>query len=272
MIILQEGGSIKKELLIKTLALGIIVLFIGVAIVPSINTIAYQSSNKNIVKVEFIGINHNKSYSSNMTLSEVIELKKILDAQAKTLSNEPLETMKYIFTKLEISGLMEKNDTKLLVDLYQKNINFEKILKSNRLMQSSDDHSNIFCYLILHAYSGGDISFISYFGAFLILLSYLCIYNNFIFLAFGLLALGILLFVPSFIYNKISPLKFCVRIDCPDPNDLYSIGLRGLVNLFDKYIMVFGFRGIKISLPNVNESYYIGHAMAIDVLIGGETE
>jgi len=265
----------KKEWLVKTLALGIIVLFIGVAIVPSINTIAYQSSNKNIVKVEFIGINHNKSYSSNMTLSEVIELKKILDAQGKTLSNEPLETMKYIFTKLETSGLMEKNDTEFLVDLYQKNLNFEKILKSNKLMKNSNDFSNIFCYLILHTYTGSslwEIGLIAALGVFLFIFSNKFIYNNFILLAYLSLALAFLLMIPSMIYNKISPLKFWNLIESPSPNDFYSIGLKGIVNLFNKTIVIWGFRGIRILLPDINESYYIGHAMATNAFNGGEIE
>jgi len=54
---------------------------------------------------------------------------------------------------------------------------------------------------------------------------------------------------------------------------LYSIGLKGIVNLFNKEIIdILGFRGIRISLPEINEVYYIGHAMAINVLVEGEIE
>jgi len=253
--------------MIKTLALCFFILLIDVAITPSINIIAYQSSSKNIVKVDFIGINYNKSYLKNISLSEIYEIKNMLDAQGKTLSYKPLETIKLIFTKLERFDLMEKNDTEFLVDLYQKNVNLEKILKSNKFMYSSKDFANNFCYLILHGINNSDNAITSYFGILLMFIAFSCLYTNLIFLAYGMFFLAFLLLAPSVIYNKISPLKLRVLIDSPGPNELYSFGLKGFVNLDNKYLMIWGFRGIRISIPDTYESYYIGHASAINILI-----
>jgi len=259
-------------LLNKTLVIVIIILLLGVAISPCINTTAYQDSNEKLITVDFIGLDYNKSYSTNVSYSDFIEIRNMLDEKEKTLSNEPLETMKYVYEKLETFGLMEKNDSKSLFDSYKKIDDFEKILKSNKLIQNSNDFSNIFCYLILHIYTASRIyenGLLTFLGLFLMISGYIILSGNFIFLAYGLAGIGFLMLFSSYIYNGISPLRFWNWIESDSPNDLYSIGLKGSVNLFDKLIDIFGFRGIRISLPDINESYFIGHATVINVLVGG---
>ena len=249
----------------KGIIVGIILLFIGIAVSPSINVAAEKNSDDTTISVEFVGLNDKKSYSYEVSSSQVMDIKSMLDTQTKLLENattsqESFDIIKDTCVKLEAYGLIEKNDVQRFVELYRLYDNPRALGKLQKLLDNSSFIQNIFAFVIFHATGSiTELGLLSLPGVLSIYLALACKFHGNILLALFCLYLGAMLLGPSLIYNKISPLKFWVIL-LPAESESWSIGLKGFQ--YDSSSFAIGFKGLRIKLPN-DESYYIGHTLLL---------
>ena len=252
----------------KSLAIGIILLFFGVAIAPSINASQHRSSNTTTISVEFIGFNNKKSYSSVISTSQVIEIINMLDSRTKTLENatseqDSLNTIIEIFTDLESEGLIQPNDRARIIDCYHtlNDVGFSRTLP--RVIQSKQNYTNIFAFLISHSDSSVDeLPLPEIVGTIIMELG---LYFFLVYRSLPLAALCGILSAPFLMLSvllKFIPLKFWTILETDTPTEIWSIGLKGFHHSDYPFSLLIGFKGIKINIP-FTASYCIGHAFAI---------
>jgi hypothetical protein len=252
----------------KCLAIGIILLFIGVAVAPSINASPHQNIDTTTISVDFIGCNDKKSYSLEVSLSQALKIKKMLDSRTKALENatseqESLSIIIKIFADLEAEGLIEKNDRARIIDFYQKLNDVGFSGKLPRVMQNKQNYTNIFAFLISHSDSS-----VYEFSLPLIVGSAIMYLGLYFWMANGNLLLAALCgiigapFLLLSVLMQYIPLKFWAIIDSESPIEIWSIGLKGYDHAEYPFAVLIGFKGIKISIP-FTASYCIGHALAI---------
>ena len=167
------------NLLSKTLVIGIIFLFIGVAVQPSIATVEPKSIDVEYfdITTEFIGLG--KEYTTKLTKEEIQELNALFDSISDSLNKslsveETIGIFKDAILELDRFGLLGDvgidETEKLVLDCYQRTI-LTKVLERvyNRGKASVFLNENIFC-LIFGITSGLFFySYLAYLSAFLLM-------------------------------------------------------------------------------------------------------
>jgi hypothetical protein len=263
------------------LAVGIILLFIGVAIAPSINfNLVKAATDNDLVEVttQACGIQGFGNTTVKLTKQQYQNLEQYLvDFRGRlnttTTREEAVPIFKEAVVELNKYGLLPKGMSvekaqKLVTNIYQGNRNFEKMSISSKLSQVGTLVSNIFCLLLLHSnsteynteYGLLSLPFVFFFTLFFIFSFHF--YNIKLALLFLIpTILSGIIGVPSLLYNQISPLKFWVIVILPFNNQAWSIGLMGYQKINNSKSLI-GFKGLRVNLPD-KSGYYIGQAIAI---------
>jgi len=250
----------------KCLAIGIIFLFIGVAITPSINfNIVKASHDKDLVEVttQACGINGFEDTSVKLTREQYQNLERYL-VEFKTRLN--LTTTKEEAVPIFMEAVVELNKYGLLPERmsverahrlvtgwYQKSI--EKVL-NNRYHEIVPNLLNTFCllYLDVTGPSSPDIPFVIVYCPLVILLLPLV----WIFELFS----GIV----GYIYDvtQSTPLKLLNIISINAISDFYSFGLKFLVmkTHSDTSLSLVGYTGLMLRL-STDKAYFFGFALAV---------
>lgn len=115
-----------KPILDRGITLVVIALLISLTFIPSLNAKTTQSFDSVEIMIESYGFNDKELlYSLNVSSSQALEIKKILDKQTKSLEKatsyyESMNIMKDILNVLEEYSLINEEVVSNLVDYYQK--------------------------------------------------------------------------------------------------------------------------------------------------------
>jgi hypothetical protein len=273
----------------KSLAVAVILLFIGVAVAPSINfTVVKASTDNDLIEVttQACGIQGFGNTTVKLTREQYQNLEQYLvEFRARlnqtTTREEAVPIFKEAVVELNKYGLLPKgmsveNANRFLTMINQEYGKFEKLNIFSKFSQASSGVNNIFCFVVLHITTGWisewgllELSVMSLI-ALLAILSVWVSYNpgNFPGVTFLMSLLMRMISSPfagllvnlSWIYNAYSPLKFWMIL-IGYINEFWSIGLKGYRHSNSGADSVIGFKGFRIILPT--ETYYIGHALAI---------
>jgi len=273
----------------KGLVVSVILLFIGVAVAPSINFNVVKASNDNdLVEVtpQACGIKRFGNTTVKLTKEQYQNLELYLaDFRARlnqtTTREEAVPIFNDAVVELDKYGLLPKgmnveNAKRFLAMINQEYGNFEKLNIFSKFSQASSSINNIFCFVVLHITTGwisewglSEVSVMSLILLYVIL-DMLVSYNpgNFPGVAFLVSLLDRMISSPfagllvnlSWIYNAYSPLKFWMILK-GYIDEFWSIGLLGYRHSNSGADNVIGFKGLRIILPT--ETYYFGHALAI---------
>jgi hypothetical protein len=273
----------------KWLAIGIILLFVGVTIAPTINqSVVKASTDDDLVEVttQACGIQGFRDTTVKLTRAQYQNLEQYLvEFRARlnqtTTREEAVQIFKEAVVELNKYGLLPRGmsveNAKSFLSMINKEYGkFEKMNTFSKFPKTSSGINNIFCFIVLHISQGWisewgllEISWMSLIAlwAFLsIFVSYnpgnlpgvtflMSLLDRMISSPFALSLVNL-----SWIYNAYSPLKFwMILIGYID--EFWSIGLLGYRHSNSGADEVIGFKGLRISLPN--ETYYFGHAMAL---------
>jgi len=265
----------------KGLVVSVILLFISLAVAPSINFSVVKASNDNeLVEVttEACGIKGFGNTTVKLTKQQYQNLEQYLvDFRARlnqtTTKEEAVPIFKEAVVELNKYGLLPKGMSvekaqKFVTMLYQGNCNFEKLSNCAKFPKSGLTFSNIFCLLLLHCDSTEynvefgllSLPFLFFFALFFIFSFHF--YNIQLALLFLIpTIISAIIGVPSLLFNRISPLKFWVIAVIGSYNQAWSIGLMGYQKINNSTLLI-GFKGLRIILPD-KSGYDIGQAMAI---------
>jgi hypothetical protein len=260
----------------KLFAIGIIFLFIGVAVAPSINsTVAKASTDNDLVEVtsQACGIQGFGNTTVKLTKEQYQDLEKYLvDFRAKvnqtTTREEAIPIYKDAVVELNKYGLLPKG---MSIEQAQKFISgpqltskqiehIEGVPKNTRIGRSMVVH-NLFCFVNAHAISYNiNLNPTGFFGFLLLVIG--------IFLEFT--GNGSVLTVANFLipigyflilYSQLKPF-IPMSIIMEMYGNYSSIGLLGLVQGSNSSITLLGFTGFEI-ISGTAEKYYLGWAIAI---------
>jgi len=259
----------------KWLAVGIILLFVGVTIVPTINfNTVKASTDDDLVEVttQACGIQGYGNTTVKLTREQYQNLEQYLvEFRARlnqtTTREEAIPIFKDAVVELDKYGLLPKgmsveNESRFLRLVNQRFNNLEKLNISSEVSEASYGFYNVFCYVIVRTtpediMEWGPLHFLLaspiYLGIFIAL-----VFPEMTFLISvleGLVNISVnLLKILTF-----SPLKFWVRL-FGNYNECWSIGLKGYKHS-NTFVGAIGFKGLRIIFPT--DTYYIGHALAI---------
>ncbi|HVQ00425.1 MAG TPA: hypothetical protein VMT57_02810 [Candidatus Thermoplasmatota archaeon] len=259
----------------KCLAVGIILLFIGVAVTPSINSnVVKTSDDSNLVEVtsQACGIQGFGNTTAKLTKQQYQNLEQYL-VDFKTRLNqtwtreEAIPIFKDAVVELNKYGLLPQGISvetaqKLIIGgLYPtKILNLLKkiLLFQNKKIDTPDDVLNLFCLVYTHAIHVYEINFIT-----LIASAFGAMYDKYNLKVFYLLNELV------FEYSQIKPLKFMNEIGSISPAYYYyTIGLKGVQNGSDAFFRAYGFSGIKIFLDyGTLEAVYFGYALEAKLVL-----
>jgi hypothetical protein len=252
----------------KCLAVGIILLFIGVTLVPSINfNVVKASYDNDLVEVttQACGIKGYGDTTVKLTGQQYQELERYLvDFKARlnqtTTKEEAVPIFMEAVVELNNYGLLPKGMSveraqRLVTGWYQKPI--ERLL-NNRHQEIFPNLDNAFCLLYLDATKPlyPDYPFIIVYCPLVIILLPLAWIS------------GIFSVIVGYIYditqNIPIPLKLLNIINIHGVTDFYSFGLKSLVVKTHSYAgpSLIGYTGLMLR-PSDDKAYFFGFALAV---------
>jgi hypothetical protein len=244
----------------KYLAVGIILLFIGVAVAPGITVSAANERTKQFI-VHLCGLNNN--YTVALTEQQAAEVNVICEKyqshMEKTSSMEEAEgILNRAFIELAHYGLLEGTNLQQAQHLLQDN----RVIPRNLVHACSFPRlfSNICCFLTAtfpYAVEGdtGVMPAVIPLGLPLVFfIALMAATENLPFLnliSTGLVALCF--FQPLKVMNLVLVLGHGV---------IHSVGLKGIVDAEDTLVLL-GYTGLIIILPQLDEVHLVGYALAM---------
>jgi hypothetical protein len=259
----------------KWLVIGIILLFLGVTIAPTINfQVVKASTNDDLVEVttQACGIQGYGDTTVKLTREQYQNLEQYLvefrsRLNQTTTREEAIPIFKEAVVELDKYGLLPKgmrveNELHFFTLENQAYNNLEKLNFFPRLSVASYGFYNVFCYVIVRTMPEDIVEW----GPLHYLLAvpiYLWVVIILVFPEMTLL-LSVLDGLTNISTKLIgiltsSPLKFWVRL-FGNYNECWSIGLKGYKHS-NTFVGAIGFKGLRIIFPT--DTYYIGHALAI---------
>ena len=253
----------------KCLAVGIILLFIGVAVAPSINfNIVKASTDNDLMEVttQACGIKGYGNTTVKLTREQYHDLEQYLvDFRARlnqtSTRAEAVPIFKEAVVELDEYGLLPKGMSveqaqKLVVDGYSKRQGFsifEEISYKNNLQE----YHNKFCCLVTGVIQGGYAQgILGMIGLIFLLLSIFPSLFHVNTVLFGLI--GLLLTVLSDIIVNFFPFAIMQQVNILSGN-MTLFGLGGSFH-FNKGLLN-GFNGIKITRIGTKEMYLLGFSL-----------
>jgi len=258
----------------KVLAVGIILLFIGVALVPSINfNVVKASYGNDLVEVttQACGIKGSGNTTVKLTRQQYQNLKEYLvDFRSRlnqtTTREEAVPLFKEAVVELDNYGLLPKGMSveraqRLVIGWYQKPI--ERLL-NNRQQEIFPNLDNAFCLLYLDATK-------PLYPDYPFLIVY-CPLALIVFLLGGIFGIfsAFIKYISEIIIEYISeitqyiPLKLLNIIKISGVTDFYSFGLKFLVVKTHSYAgpLLLGYTGLMLRLSD-DKAYFFGFALAV---------
>ena len=244
----------------KILVVGIIFLFISVAVAPNINqSIAKASYDDDLVEVtaQACGIEGYEDATVTLTKEQYQDLEQYLDEFREQLNQtttreEAVPLFKEAMMELESYQLLPKG---MSVEQAQKLIATERHLPNvpPRLKNSLSGFINVFCFFAAVTNDVVDYNVWVVLGAFL---SQFIQYDSpFVFLVYLFFLIGFL-----------KPLRFCnILVAPPEQGEFtfyFTLGLKGISTGMNDIGNVIGFTGLKIMFTNRN-AVYLGSALAV---------
>ncbi len=274
----------KYPLIGKCSAIGIILLFIGVAVAPSINfNVAKASLTNDLVEVttQACGIQGFGDTTVKLTRQQYQNLQQYLvDFKARlnqtTTREEAVPIFKEAVVEFNKYGLLPKGmsveKAQKLVTADQVHPAVEKLVGSLRFSQFHLAFSNVFCLLSMYSVLAGNDVIFGLLTLPMIILFMLFTYGMFHFNNLNLamlvaipLLLSAVVGIPSLIFNLFSPLLLWTVVTINSGYRGVSFGLKGLQSINDNLNWLIGFKGLRIWFP-VNQfdkiSFYLGQALA----------
>jgi len=253
----------------KLLTIGIILLFIGVAVAPSINSTVVKASTENdLVEVtsQACGIQGFRNTTVKLTKQQYQNLEQYLvDFRARlnqtTTREEAVPIFKEAVVELNKYGLLPKG---MSIERVQRMITTDNKLHNVGLIfnKFQQDNINVNCLFagLFHGYSV-DVN----------IWIWLALFFYFFALAFpyysALWSLFMNIGYAFDLFSKYKPLRFMNVMDLSSINydSFYSIGKLGIQQGQFDFGVAFGFTGLKISYKHVGEQYefYLGYALRI---------
>jgi hypothetical protein len=274
----------KKPLLKKGLAVSVILLFIGLAIAPSINFNTVKASDEDdFVEVtsQACGINGYGNTTVKLTREQYQNLEEYLVEFRARLNQtstreEAVPIFKEAVVELDKYGLLPKGmsveKVQKLVTTNQAHPDVEKLMNSPKFSLSHLEFNNVFCLLsMLSVVPGNDVTFglltLPSVILFMIFTMGMFHFNNLelaMLVAIPLL-LSVIVGIPSLIFNLLSPLLLWAVVIINSGYQGLSLGLKGLQPINQNFQFLIGFKGLRIWLP-VSQydriSFYLGQAFA----------
>jgi hypothetical protein len=261
----------------KCLAIGIILLFVGVTMAPTINfNTVKASTNDDLVEVttQACGIKGYGNTSVKLIREQYQNLEQYLvDFRARlnqtSTREEAIPIFKDAVVELDKYGLLPRgmsaeNELHFLRLINQAYNNLEKFNTFSKLSVAGYGFYNIFCYVIVRTTPEDIVEW----GPLHYLLAspiYLWIVIALVFpeMTFLLSVLDGLTNISTKLIGilRTSPLKFWTSLWGAN-NELWSIGLKGYKHSEIISYNMYGFKGLRVILPT--ETYYIGHTLAIE--------
>jgi hypothetical protein len=268
----------------KGLVVSVILLFIGVAVAPSINfTVVKASDDTDLVEVttQACGINGFGNTTVKLTKQQYQNLEQYLvDFRARlnktTTREEAVPIFKEAVVELNKYGLLPKGMSvervQKLVTTNQAHPDVEKLMNSPKLSLSHFEFNNVFCLLsMLSVVPGSDVTFglltLPSVILFMIFTMGMFHFNNLelaMLVAIPLL-LSAIVGIPSLIFNLLSPLLLWAVVIINSGYQGLSLGLKGLQPINQNFQFLIGFKGLRIWLPISQYdriSFYLGQALA----------
>lgn len=256
----------------KLLVIGVIVVFVGLAVSPSIYAGTDESLN-NGIKIDFIGLNKNKSSSIELSSDKLEEIHVFLNEKTKLLGDassdeESFMIFKNICSYLQSNGLINQGESELLLDDYENKPKLRFNDRFKNVLPEDFQFVNLFAFMILTT-NGPivDVGLAERASLWIVSLGMmLALSGTLMALGIYIVILGGIIMIISQGISFLSPLKWRSLLEDPDLtsgiSELWSIGLLGIVEATN--ITAFGFKGIRISglIPDT-PTYYIGHSLAI---------
>jgi hypothetical protein len=271
-VFLGEETVQKNPLIGKGLVIGIIFLFVGVVIAPSINfNVVKASSDNDLIEVttEVYGIKGFGLHTVMLTTQQYGEVKHLMESikeQLREAANkeETIAIFKDAVVTLNTYGLIPQGMTieqtqKLVVGEYK---NFKVKTIGERLFPKNTiqtNQSNFLCFLAGIVHDGFVTGPLGLIGAVIAAFGLILTLN---FMAIiGLLLMGISNFITT-----ISPVSLLQRVTIHS-GDITSVGLGGVKN-FNISVetgggIISGFTGIKISRNDTGQIDLLGVALGI---------
>jgi hypothetical protein len=239
----------------KILASGIIFLFIGVAIAPSINFTVVKASNVNdSVKVttQAYGINGSGDSTVKLTKQQYQNLEQhLVDFRARlnqtTTKEEAVTLFKEAIVELNKYGLLPKG---MSVEQGQRLVTTGHQIQKvpNIIKKSISEYINFFC--LFTAITDNVVDYNLWVITAGLLSQFIYYDSPFIFLVYLFFFIGF-----------IKPLRF-FNILYGNVNFYFSIGLKGINSGLGDISTLIGFTGLKIML-NSHNAFYLGFALSV---------
>jgi hypothetical protein len=262
----------KLSLLRKGLAVGIVLLFVGVTVAPGINfSVVKASGEDNLMEVttQICGIKGFEDTTVKLTRQQYQNLERYLvdfrgRVNTTTISDETVRLFKEAVIELNKYGLLPKKmrveqAQKLIVGPYENSKGIAIVEKMFHEKTLVANQSNSFCFIAGIVHDGFVTGPLGILGTFISLFG-LILHLNFI-AKVGLLLMGV-----SNIITTISPISVLQRVDIHMGN-ITSVGLSGVKN-FNISVetgggIISGFTGIKITRNETSEINLLGVALSI---------
>jgi len=230
----------------KVVAVGVIVLFIGLAFAPSINANVSKESELVEIATEVCGLNGGK-HTVSLSKEDAIEVEKLIDDIERSLDKvktreETVEIFNEAIVELDkyglLGGLSVKQAQRLVAGRYQNSRMMAILEKLFCVKQSDWDVKNSYCLLIADVDGSVEINW--FFLFFLFFEIYLDI--------IGLPGKLFDAFVDiTIFYTQAKLIRFLAPwIMLGDNIYCFSIGLKGIVR--EPFIAFLGYTGLRISL------------------------
>jgi len=270
-----------KKILIM---IGIILLFVGVTIAPTINfNTVKASTDDDLVEVttQACGINGYGNTTVKLTRQQYQNLEQYLVEFRARLNqtstrDDAVPIFKDAVVELDKYGLLPKGMSveraQKLVTTYQVHPNVEKLMNSPKLSLSHLEFNNVFCLLSMLSVSpGGDVTFglltLPSVILFMLFTMGMFHFNNLelaMLVAIPLL-LSAIVGIPSLIFNLVSPLLLWTLVIINSGYKGLSLGLKGLQSINENLNYLIGYKGLRLWFP-VSQydriSFYFGQALA----------
>lgn len=244
----------------KIFAVGIIILFIGVAVAPSISqniTKASHEDDRVVVTTQTYGIRGYEDTTITFSEEQYQELEQYLDTFRDQLSQistrgEVITLYKEAVVELDRYGLLPKG---MSVEQAQRLITAGGQLSDipMNLQNSFSEFTNSFCFFTAVTYNVVD------YNGWVVLAAFLSQFINydspFIFLVYLFFFIGF--WKPLRLLNTL--------VATPEEgtfNFYFTLGLNGISTGMDDIKSVLGFTGLKIRLTDQN-AFYLGVALAV---------
>ncbi len=262
----------------KSLAVGIILVFIGVAIAPSINVTVVKAANDNdLVEVtsQACGIKGYGNTTVKLTRQQADEVDVLFEMITSKLNNttsreESVRIYHDAVVELDKYGLLPQGmsieKASRFISKWNQN-RYERVL-NNRRPETFPNFTNVFCLLAGSAIANSDnyaISLVIPVGP-LFVSTYALVWLLNQVGKGDLAALLSLIIFPIAFLNFFNPLKFMNVVfifDCI-PN-LHSLGLKGAVHIqsiqSNHVLLVVGYTGLMFW--SLEKSYFLGSALGV---------